>query len=324
MTEKQTDLKNADSRSVDSKSVDLKNADLKDADSSKLSESGLSESQQSDQRETGNSETGQTRPIKPLPDPAIRRQRNRIRFIIFLLILLPLTFRYFTKNDILGTLTNIPYAKVLIAVGADVNSQDHSGLRPIFHASIKGRDKMLRFFIEQGADVKQTCSNGKVDGLTALHYAPNEQIATILLEAGADPDAVTSTQTAPIHLAAYNSRIGVVKVLLEKGAKPSLPDGSGRTALHETAFRNDSQTATLLLDHKADINFAALDGNTPLHEAVIWHNTALVELLLSRGAQKDLKNKSGFTPLAIAIKEKVPEIIELLQKDASESKESVK
>ena len=275
-------------------------------------------------QQADNRQTIDLSPVKPLPNPLVRRQKNRIRLIVFLLILLPLIFRYFTKNDILGTLTNIPYAKVLIAAGANVNSKDHSGLRPIFHATVKGHDKMLRFFIEQGADVKLTCSNGKADGLTALHYAPNEQIALILLEAGALPNAVTSTQTAPIHLAAYNSRIGVVKVLLEKGADPSLPDGAGRTALHETAFRNDPQTATLLLDKKANINAAARDGNTPLHEAVLWHNTAMVKLLLDRGAQKDLKNKAGFTPLSIAINEKIPEIIELLQKQETEKKEPVK
>lgn len=267
---------------------------------------------------TENKELSQDQKAEKHPlDPVVRKQRNRIRILVLLLILLPLIFRFFTKDDILGTLTNRPYAKLLIAIGADVNSIGHSGLRPVFHAAANGRSEMLQFFIEQGADVKLTCSNEKVTGLTALHYAPNEEIASILLEAGADPDAVTSTGTAPIHLAAYNSRTGVVKVLLEKGADPSLQDGNGRTALHEAAFRNEPVTALLLVKKGADVNRAARDGNTPVHEAVIWHNTAMVKFLLENGARCDLKNAAGFTPSAIAEREKFQEIIQLLQKTAS-------
>ncbi len=248
---------------------------------------------------TENKELSQDQKAEKHPlDPVVRKQRNRIRILVLLLILLPLIFRFFTKDDILGTLTNRPYAKLLIAIGADVNSIGHSGLRPVFHAAANGRSEMLQFFIEQGADVKLTCSNEKVTGLTALHYAPNEEIASI-------------------HLAAYNSRTGVVKVLLEKGADPSLQDGNGRTALHEAAFRNEPVTALLLVKKGADVNRAARDGNTPVHEAVIWHNTAMVKFLLENGARCDLKNAAGFTPSAIAEREKFQEIIQLLQKTAS-------
>lgn len=54
----------------------------------------------------------------------------------------------------------------------------------------------------------------------------------LLLEAGADPDAVTSEdQESALHLAAKAGKLDIVKVLAEGGATLDLPNAEGKTAL---------------------------------------------------------------------------------------------
>jgi uncharacterized protein len=53
----------------------------------------------------------------------------------------------------------------------------------------------------------------------------------LLLEAGADPDAVTPDGSAAIHQAARAGRLDIIRLLADAGARLDLPDGEGRTAL---------------------------------------------------------------------------------------------
>lgn len=54
---------------------------------------------------------------------------------------------------------------------------------------------------------------------------------TLLLAAGADPDAVTPDGEAALHQAAKAGKLDIVRALAESGATLDLPDGEGQTAL---------------------------------------------------------------------------------------------
>jgi uncharacterized protein len=53
----------------------------------------------------------------------------------------------------------------------------------------------------------------------------------LLLEAGANADAVTPAGDSALHLAAFDGKLDVVRALAEGGANLSLKDGAGKTAL---------------------------------------------------------------------------------------------
>jgi ankyrin repeat protein len=55
-------------------------------------------------------------------------------------------------------------------------------------------------------------------------------IARLLLEAGADPNAVQQDSFRPLHGAAQNGNVGIVRLLLDHGADPTLSDAQGRAA----------------------------------------------------------------------------------------------
>jgi hypothetical protein len=74
---------------------------------------------------------------------------------------------------------------------------------------------------------------------------------TLLLAAGADPDAKTPDGDSALHLAAFAGKLEIVRALVEGGANIDLTDGAGKTALQvvsEQKPRPPRPTAGALVD----------------------------------------------------------------------------
>ncbi len=70
-------------------------------------------------------------------------------------------------------------------------------------------------------------------GSTPLHFAaanPDRSAMSVLLAAGADPNARDGEGSTPLHIAAYASKGANVQQLLEAGADPLLKNNGGRDA----------------------------------------------------------------------------------------------
>jgi len=88
-----------------------------------------------------------------------------------------------------------------------------------------------------------------LSGGTPLHYAAlndRPKTAELLLQLGADPDAIDSHQNSALMLAAYHNCVRAGRVLLARGADTTLTDKAGRTALRTAVLRNSADMATLL------------------------------------------------------------------------------
>ena len=133
---------------------------------------------------------------------------------------------------------------------------------------------------------------------TPLHLAARfgrEDLAGLLIDAGANLEALNEHDERPLHAAAAYGRPAVVKLLLARGADVNARGPAGKTPLHAAAFGVgvtsdvDARTdvAKLLLAAGADVN-ARQPGNgfMPLRYAKSAGNptTAMVDLLLAHGA----------------------------------------
>lgn len=91
-----------------------------------------------------------------------------------------------------------------------------------------------------------------VDGFTGLHlaaFAGNAEAARALLDAGADPNAVSRAsfaQVTPLGTAAFAGSVEVARVLLEHGADPSIAGGGEATPLDVARANGDAELADLL------------------------------------------------------------------------------
>jgi ankyrin repeat protein len=81
----------------------------------------------------------------------------------------------------------------------------------------------------------------------AYGFRRADEMATLLLDAGAEIDAMNKYRATALLLAAQQGNLPVIETLLERGANPELKSIGGRTAL-EAARAADKHEAAKLLE----------------------------------------------------------------------------
>jgi ankyrin repeat protein len=95
----------------------------------------------------------------------------------------------------------------------------------------------------------------------------NLEICALLLEHGAELNAVDNEGKTPLMNAAYNKKKEIAAFLIEKGADLDLKEANGWTALMLAAMGGEAEIVWILLNAGADVNLTTNDGETPLDRA---------------------------------------------------------
>jgi ankyrin repeat protein len=107
------------------------------------------------------------------------------------------------------------------------------------------------------------------DGFTPLHiavFAHNAGAARALIDAGADLNAISSAsfaQVTPLGTAAAFGVDDLARLLLERGADPNATADHGSAPLHAAAANGNRELVELLLAHGASPDARNLRGQTP-------------------------------------------------------------
>ncbi|XP_062551432.1 ankyrin repeat domain-containing protein 49 [Armigeres subalbatus] len=134
------------------------------------------------------------------------------------------------------------------------------------------------------------------DKLEVLEHALTKKASIV--------SAVDSDGYTPLHKACYNNNIEMAKLLLQYGANPNARTEMGWTPLHSACKWNNAECVSLLLQHGANINAASDGDQTPLHIAatVSDSRSTLITLLMDERIKPDLLNNSGEKAADIAKK----------------------
>jgi ankyrin repeat protein len=202
------------------------------------------------------------------------------------------------------------FAEFLIAKGADVNAKavlhpfmtaSVGALTPLHLAAMSNRTKFGKVLLDHGANVNAVTDEGATPLMLALS-ADHLDFAEALVKQGADVNLVSDRIHNPAALfsAVRGRRVNNVRLLLENHADPnvvSLNQGENVTALHMAAASGSVEIVQLLLMHGAHVDARDESGMTPLWVAAISGYREIVEVLIAAGADVNAKNGSGSTVL---------------------------
>ncbi len=251
--------------------------------------------------------------------------------------------------------TGSPQAvKLLLDRGADVNAREQTlGENALMWAAAEDHPEAVTLLIAHGADVNGRTSNLAwskdrfgLEGVltilphgrwTPLMYAARQGslgAARVLVDAGAEVNALDPDRSTPAIIATINGHYDVAAMLVEHGADPNVTDTAGMAVLYAAVDMNTlgevygrpgrkSTSAVsalalmkVLLDHGADRNAQLRsttlqrahtpgepllgEGTTPMMRAAKNGDAAAIRLLLEHGADPALPQKNHTTALMFA------------------------
>jgi len=133
-----------------------------------------------------------------------------------------------------------------------VNAYAPDGFTALGLAAYFGREEVVRFLLEHGADAKLAAGNGScVAPIHSAVAAKDFAIAQRLLDHGADVNAKQHGGYTPLHSAGLHGDLAMTELLLSYGADRSIRSDEGKTAYDMAREKNHTALLGLLVPEAA-------------------------------------------------------------------------
>ena len=167
-----------------------------------------------------------------------------------------------------------------------------------------------KILIENGANINAV----DIEGWSALSYAVNNgdiEIAKLLLENKAKiKDELLIAIKSPI----VESRINMMKLLIDNKANINDTDENGFTPLNITIESGDMELTKFLITNGANVNSLMQDGVSLIGYAIAQNNMDLLQILIENGANVNYTNGDSWadTPLKTASRLGLDNVVRIL------------
>ena len=168
-------------------------------------------------------------------------------YFILLLFFLASNVQVHGQDEILDYARegNIKATKTILQESPElINHTNSKGFSPLILAAYHGQKKLVKLFLENGADVNYAYHQG-----TALHAS------------------------------VFKGEIEIVEMLLDYDANINYQDENGSTALHYSIIYNKEKISRLLLEKGANYNLADNSSKSPKNYAEEFLRYELLEIM---------------------------------------------
>lgn len=208
--------------------------------------------------------------------------------------------------------------QVLIKEGADMNICAGSDMQsPIYLAVAKGFEDVANTLITNGADVNLRFGPYGLTPLFRALWNDNTCMVLNLLKHGAKM-IKTSTNQTPLHIAASKCAKEICQMLLDHGADVNAIDNKNAAPLHYALRLNKTEEdqeafIDILISNGANVNMkGTVHEFTPLHISIGFKKLRIIKILLKNGASLYRKNAYGKSPLEHALDKKFNDVFKML------------
>jgi ankyrin repeat protein len=193
----------------------------------------------------------------------------------------------------LSVVKSAPIATILIERGANLNAANNRGGSALWLAAKNGREDFVELLARAGADVNKADNKGDAP----LSVAANTNIATMLIERGANVNATNTRGESKMWWVARKCSEDLVEALAQAGADVNLADNKGNSPL---TVATNATIATMLIERGADVNAANNRGQSVVWRAALCSREDVVEVLLRAGVDVNTADADGNAPLSAA------------------------
>lgn len=207
-----------------------------------------------------------------------------------------------------------------------VNLQQQSAQRStaLIAASANGECEIATLLLDHGADIN-FCGNKGATALSVAIRAKRDNVVKLLLDRGADPSCThapsLNIRGTMLGVAASANDIASMQLLLRAGADIDQCGKETPPALCFAALHKAKEAMQWLLDNKASVDTASGDGVTALMVASSNGHVDVVELLLQHRASPARSSMNGWNALHFAVANGRDECVTLLLRNGASAHE---
>jgi ankyrin repeat protein len=163
--------------------------------------------------------------------------------------------------------------------------RDVWGATPLHWAATFGNIEAIRVLLEAGADVDAVCKRGR----SVLHWAvrtESVQCCKILVDAGANVNILDSEGLTVLMslMGLASDPDDIMDILLEAGVDVDVQNHTGMTALMSAAQRYSPDACAKILNYGANLELRDHVGGNATFHAVYYRNDAALAFLIDKGA----------------------------------------
>lgn len=207
----------------------------------------------------------------------------------------------------------------LVRSGLPVDVKLEDGQTPLFSTILFDRKTNADVLLSLGANANAVDRYGN----TVLHRIAQvgdrkAEMATFMISRGANVNAVSHYGETPLHKAAFFGNSQIALILLQNGADPNALMNDSFNRHHDRGYVASKDFARQCRLNKIPPVTGWCDGWTPLHLAAKGYSDECLKILLDHGSDRNARLSIGWTPLNVAQESKQTRKEQLLR-DARDS-----